>query len=179
MLILVMAACSAYDITAANATIVIEAEPGTPGGIVFDETLPMRLETYGRTVVDGSLGRPYFGFLRAWVSAEVPCMEEDVVLELTTANEQLAVFFTRDVGHYAGMVSGGEFTRGGRSSRTAGSAEDVLQMKFPCMDETIPHRVSLSWAADGGAPIPYENPDDTSVAYGTSTPVDTGLAASP
>lgn len=153
--------CDSYELVAAETTIRVAPVTGDVGAF-FDATVPMRLELYGPEVDDGRLTwKPYFGYIRTPVEAEVECLE-GVVLEASTANDQLAIFFTREeldsTGtnyRYEGMVNGGDFTNGGTSNGSEGHAEDVLSFDFPCLPNDIPHNVTLDWVVDRSAPVPY------------------------
>jgi len=155
MWFLVLVACRPYELLAAEVDVQIEPIDGDVGAFV-DTTLPMRLEAYGPELDEGLQLRPYFGYVaRAPIDAEVACFE-DVLLDLSTSNDQLALFFfgTSEGG---GPAVGVNFLEGGRSGRRWGRAEDQLDFSFPCLDDPIPHRVTLEWVVDRSAPVPYIN----------------------
>lgn len=155
MVALLLTGCLGYDIVAADTEIFIAPVNGTDGAFL-DTTVPMRLELYGPELDGGITLRPFFGFVQTPVDADVTCMD-DVVLDMSTSNDQLGVLLTPDINVFDDMVSGGNWVEGGRSSRSEGEAADVIDLNFPCLDDPIPHEVSLRWTVDRSAPVPYDD----------------------
>ncbi|MEM6931349.1 MAG: hypothetical protein AAF602_30745 [Myxococcota bacterium] len=158
MLVGLLLGCLGNDLVAADNRVFVAPISGDQGAFV-DTTVSMSLQFYNPEFDDGFELKPYFGSILEPIEADVLCVD-DVVMQGMTGGNDLALLLTQGRDNYDVMASGSTTLANGRTSRREGSAEAIVDLRFPCLDTLIPHEVTMDWVVvDGRVPPQRTDPE--------------------